>query len=103
MLSWKDVSRLLTGTVPLYVALMLGYGSVRWWHAFTAEHCDGINRIICFFIIPLFGFQFIAAHADPFEMNYSVIEADAISKILAVLVIAVWAKFCGVTDLSDGA
>ncbi|KAI4342881.1 hypothetical protein MLD38_027447 [Melastoma candidum] len=98
MLSWADVSRALTGTVPLYIALMLGYGSVRWWRTFTAEHCDGINRMVCFFIIPLFSFQFTAAHADPFETNYSVIAADAISKILAVFLIAVWAKFCRVTD-----
>ncbi|XP_064963316.1 probable auxin efflux carrier component 5c [Musa acuminata AAA Group] len=34
---------------PLYVAFDLGYGSVQWWHIFTSEHCEAINRLIIYF------------------------------------------------------
>lgn len=77
---------------PLYVALVLGYGSVKWWRIFTREQCDAINRLVCFFTLPLFTFEF-TAHVDPFKMNYLFIGADAISKVIIVAVLAFWAKF----------
>ncbi|XP_056168170.1 auxin efflux carrier component 5 isoform X2 [Syzygium oleosum] len=100
MIGLEDVYKVLTAMVPLYVALMLGYGSVRWWRMFTSEQCDGINRMVCYFIIPLFGFEFTAAHANLFEMNYSVIAADVISKSLAVLMLALCAKCSSKVDYS---
>ncbi|KAK6911235.1 Membrane transport protein [Dillenia turbinata] len=79
MIGWEDVYNVIVAMVPLYVALMLGYGSVRWWKIFTPDQCDAINRLF-------------AAHIDPFKMNYLFIGVDAISKLIIVLVLAFWAK-----------
>lgn len=76
---------------PLYVALVLGYGSVKWWQIFSPDQTDTINRLVCYFTLPLFTFEF-TAHVDPFDMNYLFIGADAISKLIIVIVLAFWAK-----------
>ncbi|KAK4780251.1 hypothetical protein SAY87_016357 [Trapa incisa] len=92
MIGWTDVYKVIEATVPLYVALLMGYGSVRWWRIFTAEQCDAITRLVCYFTLPLFTFEF-TAHVDPFEWNYMFIAADVISKAIIVAVLALWAKF----------
>ncbi|KAL4578326.1 hypothetical protein LXL04_014447 [Taraxacum kok-saghyz] len=92
MIALVDVYNVVAATVPLYVALLLGYGSVRWWHIFTHEQSNAINRFVCFFTLPLFTFEF-TAHIDPFKMNYRFIGADAISKVIIVVVLAFWARF----------
>lgn len=91
MIGWQDVYKVVEAMVPLYVALILGYGSVKWWKIFTPEQCGAINRFVCFFTLPLFTFEF-TAHVDPFQWNYRFIGADAISKVIIVLVLAFWAK-----------
>ncbi|KAA8533434.1 hypothetical protein F0562_031132 [Nyssa sinensis] len=91
MIGWEDVYKVVVAMVPLYVALILGYGSVKWWRVFTPEQCEAINRFVCFFTLPLFTFEF-TAHVDPFKMNYLFIGADAISKFIIVVVLALWAK-----------
>ncbi|XAR49130.1 hypothetical protein NMG60_11032210 [Bertholletia excelsa] len=91
MIGWEDVYKVVAAMVPLYVALMMGYGSVRWWRIFTPEQCDAINRLVCYFTFPLFTFEF-TAHVDPFQMNYPFIAADALSKVVIVAVLALWAK-----------
>ena len=77
--------------LPLYFALLLGYGSVKWWRIFTPDQCEAINRFVCYFTLPLFTFEF-TTHVDPFEMNYLFVGADAISKLIIVVVLAFWAK-----------
>ncbi|XP_052181106.1 auxin efflux carrier component 5-like [Diospyros lotus] len=94
MIGWEDVYKMVVAMVPLYVALVLGYGSVRWWRIFTAEQCDAVNRLVCYFTLPLFTFEF-TAHIDPFQMNYPFIAGDAISKVIIVGMIAIWAKCSG--------
>ncbi|GMI78889.1 PIN-FORMED 5 [Hibiscus trionum] len=91
MIGWEDVYKVVAAMVPLYVALMLGYGSVKWWGIFTPEQCDAINRLVCYFTLPLFTVEF-TSHINPFEMNYRFIGADAISKVIIVVVLAIWAK-----------
>ncbi|XP_041020000.1 auxin efflux carrier component 5 [Juglans microcarpa x Juglans regia] len=91
MIGWGDVYKVVVAMVPLYFALILGYGSVRWWRVFTREQCDAVNRFVCFFTLPLFTFEF-TAHADPFEWNFLFIGADAVSKLIIVVVLAFWAK-----------
>ncbi|KAJ6975292.1 LOW QUALITY PROTEIN: auxin efflux carrier component 5 [Populus alba x Populus x berolinensis] len=91
MIGWEDVYKVVVAMVPLYVALVLGYGSVRWWKVFTPEQCGAINRFVCYFTLPLFTFEF-TAHVDPFKMNYLFIGADAVSKVIIVAVLAFWAK-----------
>ena len=91
MIGWEDVYKVVVAMVPLYVALILGYGSVRWWDIFTREQCEAINKFVCFFTLPLFTIEF-TAHADPFKWNFAFIGADAISKFIIVVVLAIWAK-----------
>ncbi|XP_020977546.1 auxin efflux carrier component 5 isoform X2 [Arachis ipaensis] len=92
MIGWEDVYKVVVAMVPLYVALMLGYGSVKWWRIIPREQCDAINRLVCYFTMPLFTFEF-TAHIDPFKMNFLFIGADTISKFIIVLVLVFWAKF----------
>ncbi|KAK7841504.1 auxin efflux carrier component 5 [Quercus suber] len=91
MIGWEDVYKVVVAMTPLYVALILGYGSVRWWKIFTRDQCDAVNRFVCFFTLPLFTFEF-TANADPFKWNFLFIGADAISKFIIVVVLAIWAK-----------
>lgn len=91
MIGWEDIYKVVTAMVPLYVALILGYGSVKWWCLFTPEQCDAINRFVSYFTLPLFAFQF-TSHVDPFKMNYLFLGGDAISKIVIVIVLAFWAR-----------
>ena len=83
--------KVIVAVVPLYVALVLGYGSLKWWNIFTREQCDAINKLVCYFTFPLFTFEF-TAHIDPFKMNFSFIAADTISKFIIMVVLALWAK-----------
>lgn len=87
MIGWGDVYKVVAATVPLYFALFLGYGSVRWWRIFTREQCDAVNRLVAFFALPLFTFEF-TLHTDPFQVNYRAVAADVISKAVIVGVIA---------------
>ncbi|GAV86944.1 Mem_trans domain-containing protein [Cephalotus follicularis] len=94
MIGWEDVYKVVLAMVPLYVALLLGYGSVKWWRIFKADQCDAINRLVCYFTLPFFTFEF-TAHVDPFKMNYLFMGADAISKLVIVVVLVFWAKCSG--------
>ncbi|XP_057952911.1 auxin efflux carrier component 5-like [Malania oleifera] len=96
MIGWGDIYNVVVAVVPLYVALVLGYGSVKWWRIFTAEQCDAINSFVCYFTLPLFTFEF-TSHVDPFNMNFMFIAADAISKAVIVAVLGFWAV-CGGED-----
>ncbi|KAK1318258.1 putative auxin efflux carrier component 8 [Acorus calamus] len=91
MISWGDIYKVVKAMVPLYFALGLGYGSVRWWRVITPEQCEAINRLVSFFTLPLFTFEF-TLHTDPFSMNYPFIAADAISKVVIVAALAAWAR-----------
>ncbi|XP_021911953.1 auxin efflux carrier component 5-like [Carica papaya] len=91
MIGWEDAYKVVVAMTPLYVALMLGYGSVRWWRIFPPEQCDAVNRFVCYFTLPMFVLEF-TTHVDPFQMNYRFIAGDAISKVVIVLVLVVWAK-----------
>lgn len=91
MIGLEDVYKVVEAMVPLYVALMLGYGSVKWWKIFNPDQCDAINRLVCYFTFPLFTFEF-TAHVDPFKWNYMFIAADVVSKVIIVVVLAFWAK-----------
>ncbi|EXC29925.1 Putative auxin efflux carrier component 8 [Morus notabilis] len=91
MIRWQDAYKVVEAMFPLYVALILGYGSVKWWKIFTPEQCGAINRLVCFFTLPIFTFEF-TAHVDPFLWNLPFIGADVISKVIIVIVLAFWAK-----------
>ncbi|CAN6204950.1 unnamed protein product [Urochloa humidicola] len=87
MIGWGDVYKVVAAMAPLYFALGLGYGSVRWWKLFTPDQCDAVNRLVAYFSVPFFAFDF-AARIDPFALSYRVLAADALAKLAVVLSLA---------------
>ncbi|KAL2941500.1 Auxin efflux carrier component 5 [Bienertia sinuspersici] len=58
---------------------------------FKPDQCDAINRLVCYFTLPLFNLDF-TAHTNPFKWNYKFLAADAISKVIIVSALALWAR-----------
>nr|GLL34556.1 auxin efflux carrier component 5-like isoform X2 [Ipomoea trifida] len=100
MIGWEDVYKVVVAMAPLYVALALGYFSVRRWHMFKPDQCDAINRFNCFFVIPFFNFQFMA-HINPYRLNYPFLSADVIAKFLVIAALGAWANFTDKGSLSS--
>ncbi|PIN16270.1 hypothetical protein CDL12_11083 [Handroanthus impetiginosus] len=92
MISWHDLYVVLTAVIPLYVAMILAYGSVRWWKIFTPDQCSGINRFVAIFAVPLLSFHFISRN-DIYAMNFRFIAADTLQKIIMLVVLGLWANF----------
>ncbi|KAK6134149.1 hypothetical protein DH2020_032099 [Rehmannia glutinosa] len=92
MISWHDLYVVLTAVIPLYVAMILAYGSVRWWKIFTPDQCSGINRFVAVFAVPLLSFHFISQN-NIYAMNFRFIAADTLQKIIMLVVLALWANF----------
>nr|GMD37429.1 probable auxin efflux carrier component 1C [Ipomoea batatas] len=92
MITLLDFYHVMTAMVPLYVAMILAYGSVKWWKIFTPDQCSGINRFVALFAVPLLSFHFIAEN-DPYTMNLRFIAADTLQKLIVLGVLAVWANF----------
>ncbi|XP_042000520.1 auxin efflux carrier component 1-like [Salvia splendens] len=91
MISGADFYHVMTAVVPLYVAMILAYGSVKWWKIFTPDQCSGINRFVALFAVPLLSFHFIASN-DPYTMNLRFIAADTLQKLIVLALLAVWAN-----------
>ncbi|KAK4412829.1 putative auxin efflux carrier component 1c [Sesamum alatum] len=91
MISITDLYHVLTAVVPLYVAMILAYGSVKWWKIFSPDQCSGINRFVALFAVPLLSFHFISTN-NPYEMNYRFIAADTLQKLIVLAVLAVWSR-----------
>ncbi|XP_018687037.2 probable auxin efflux carrier component 1c [Musa acuminata AAA Group] len=91
MITGTDFYHVMTGMVPLYVAMILAYLSVKWWKIFTPDQCAGINRFVALFAVPLLSFHFIAGN-DPYKMNYRFIGADTLSKVIVLVILAVWSN-----------
>ncbi|XP_072963225.1 auxin efflux carrier component 2-like isoform X3 [Typha angustifolia] len=89
MITGKDIYDVLAAVVPLYVAMVLAYGSVRWWKIFTPEQCAGVNRFVAMFAVPLLSFHFIASN-DPYAMNYHFLAADSLQKLVILLALFLW-------------
>uniref|UniRef100_A0A6M2ECN3 Auxin efflux carrier component n=1 Tax=Populus davidiana TaxID=266767 RepID=A0A6M2ECN3_9ROSI len=92
MISLLDFYHVMTAMVPLYVAMILAYGSVKWWKIFTPDQCSGINRFVALFAVPLLSFHFISSN-DPYKMNFRFIAADTLQKIIVLVVLAFWTMF----------
>ncbi|KAK1612767.1 hypothetical protein QYE76_036440 [Lolium multiflorum] len=89
MITWKDIYDVLAAVVPLYVAMFMAYGSVRWWGIFTPDQCSGINRFVAVFAVPLLSFHFISTN-DPYAMDYRFLAADSLQKLVILAALAVW-------------
>ncbi|XP_060171028.1 auxin efflux carrier component 2 [Lycium barbarum] len=92
MITGKDIYDVLAAIIPLYVAMILAYGSVRWWKIFTPDQCSGINRFVAVFAVPLLGFHFISTN-DPYAMNYHFIAADSLQKVVILFALFIWHVF----------
>ncbi|KAJ7523476.1 hypothetical protein O6H91_18G051200 [Diphasiastrum complanatum] len=92
MISAGDFYKVLSAIAPLYVAMILAYGSVRWWRILTPEQCGGINRFVAIFAVPFLSFHIIATN-NPYKMNLKFIAADTLQKIAILIVLAFWARY----------
>ncbi|GAB4853491.1 protein that induces appearance of [PIN+] prion when overproduced [Ancistrocladus abbreviatus] len=89
MITGKDLYDVLAAIVPLYVAMFLAYGSVRWWKIFTPDQCSGINRFVAVFAVPLLSFHFISNN-NIYAMNYQFIAADSLQKVVILIALFLW-------------
>lgn len=89
MITWHDLYVVLTAVIPLYVAMILAYGSVRWWKIFSPDQCSGINRFVAIFAVPLLSFHFISTN-NPYAMNFKFIAADTLQKIIMLVALTLW-------------
>ncbi|KAJ6711431.1 AUXIN EFFLUX CARRIER COMPONENT 1B-RELATED [Salix purpurea] len=87
MISGKEIYQVVSALVPLYAAMILAYGSVRWLKIFTPEQCAGINRFVAVFATPFLIFEFICSN-NPYKMNLPFIAADSLQKM--VVLSALW-------------
>ncbi|KAJ4875327.1 Auxin efflux carrier component 2 [Raphanus sativus] len=92
MITGKDMYDVLAAMVPLYVAMILAYGSVRWWGIFTPDQCSGINRFVAVFAVPLLSFHFISSN-DPYAMDYQFLAADSLQKVVILAALFLWQAF----------
>jgi auxin efflux carrier family len=93
MISWVSIYHVLEATVPLYLAMILAYLSIKWWKLFTPEQCSGINKFVAKFSIPLLSFQVISTN-NPYDMNLKLIFADILQKSLALLGFTAISRLC---------
>ncbi|GMH20208.1 hypothetical protein Nepgr_022049 [Nepenthes gracilis] len=91
MITLTDLYHVLTAVVPLYVAMILAYGSVKWWKIFSPDQCSGINRFVALFAVPLLSFHFISTN-NPYAMNYRFIAADTLQKVIVLVILAIWSR-----------
>lgn len=89
MITWHDLYTVLAAVVPLYVAMILAYGSVQWWRIFSPDQCSGINRFVAIFAVPLLSFHFISTN-NPYAMNLRFVAADTLQKLMVLVGLSVW-------------
>ncbi|KAK8949324.1 putative auxin efflux carrier component 5 [Platanthera zijinensis] len=91
MISSATVYHVFESTVPLYVAMLLAYLSVRWWKLFTPNQCSTINKFVAKISIPLLSYQVISTN-NPYQMNLKLLLADIVQKCLALLIFIILSK-----------
>nr|CAD1826815.1 unnamed protein product [Ananas comosus var. bracteatus] len=89
MITVSDFYHVMTAVVPLYVAMILAYGSVKWWKIFSPDQCSGINRFVALFAVPLLSFHFISTN-NPYTMNVKFIAADTLQKLMVLAALTAW-------------
>ncbi|XVE55209.1 hypothetical protein DITRI_Ditri03aG0141200 [Diplodiscus trichospermus] len=92
MITGGDFYKVMCAMVPLYFAMFVAYGSVKWWRIFSPEQCSGINRFVAVFAVPVLSFHFIAQN-NPYQMDSKFIMADTLSKVLVFVLLSVWTIF----------
>ncbi|KAL5560447.1 hypothetical protein UlMin_036658 [Ulmus minor] len=92
MITKEDFYKVMCAMVPLYFAMVVAYGSVKWCKIFTAEQCSGINRFVAVFAVPVLSFHFISQN-NPYQMDTMFILADTLSKGLVLVLLSIWTIF----------
>lgn len=90
MISAGDFYSVMCAMVPLYFAMFVAYGSVKWGKVFSPEQCSGINRFVAVFAVPVLSFHFISQN-DPYRMDAKFILADTLSKAAVLSLLSIWA------------
>lgn len=91
MITLNDAYHTVAAIIPLYVAMILGYVSVKCLNLLTPDQCSGINKFVAKFSIPLLSFQVISK-CNPYKLNIKLICADVLQKVIALIVVAVVAS-----------
>ena len=81
MIKGKAIYEVLSAVVPLYVAMILGFGSVRWWKILKPDQCAGVNRFVAMFAYPFLIFNFLCSN-DPYAMNLKFLVGDSLQKVV---------------------
>lgn len=87
MITGEDLYKVMCAMVPLYFAMLVAYGSVKWCNMFTPSQCSGINRFVAVFAVPVLSFHFIAQN-NPYQMDTKFILADTLSKLFVLLLLS---------------
>ncbi|KAJ4883975.1 putative auxin efflux carrier component 6 [Raphanus sativus] len=90
MITGSEFYKVMCAMAPLYFAMFVAYGSVKWWKIFTAEQCSGINRFVSVFAVPILSFHFISQN-NPYKMDMMFIIADTLSKVMVLVLLSLWA------------
>ncbi|KAJ0841079.1 putative membrane transport protein [Helianthus annuus] len=88
MISLTDAYHTVAAIIPLYVAMILGYISVRFLNLLNPDQCSGINKFVAKFSIPLLSFEVISK-CNPYKLNMRLICADVLQKIIALIGVVV--------------
>ncbi|KAG7590424.1 Membrane transport protein [Arabidopsis suecica] len=92
MITGNEFYTVMCAMAPLYFAMFVAYGSVKWWKIFTPTQCSGINRFVSVFAVPVLSFHFISQN-NPYKMDTMFILADTLSKIFVFVLLSLWAFF----------
>ncbi|KAI9077567.1 hypothetical protein K1719_040499 [Acacia pycnantha] len=92
MITWGDFYKVMSATVPLYLAMLVAYASVKWFNIFSSAQCSGINRFVAVFAIPVLSFHFISRN-NPYQMDSQFILADTLSKLSLLFSLSLWLFF----------
>ncbi|KAH7525188.1 hypothetical protein FEM48_Zijuj06G0198600 [Ziziphus jujuba var. spinosa] len=89
MITAEDFYKVMCAMVPLYFAMLVAYGSVKWCSIFTPAQCSGINRFVAVFAVPVLSFHFISQN-NPYQMDTKFILADTLSKVFVLVLLSLW-------------
>ncbi|KAM0830287.1 hypothetical protein ACQ4PT_066305 [Festuca glaucescens] len=92
MITGSAVYHVVEAMAPLYTAAALGFASVRWLKAFSAEQCAGINHFVAIYAVPVLIFQMVSTN-NPYAMNGRLVAADTLQKAVMLLGLMAWAAW----------
>ncbi|KMZ65462.1 putative auxin efflux carrier component 5 [Zostera marina] len=92
MISIKEVFDVIEATVPIYVAMLLAYISMKWFKLFSEDQSSGINKFVAKISIPFLSFHIISTN-NPYKMNRKLILADIFQKVIGLVVFVIYDRF----------